>query len=94
MDSGGTLGERLGDIALIKKAATSPLAAVTCPSSRFYVQVDWIRKHWAVGSRTGAVADDTPGIQTLAASSEVMFQKGVVKIDRPPQPFETANTLE
>jgi hypothetical protein len=30
----------LDDNALIKKAATSPLAAVTCPTSRFYVQVD------------------------------------------------------
>jgi hypothetical protein len=37
---------------------------------------------------------DTSGIQTLAASSEVMFQKGVVRIDRPPQPFEMAKTLE
>jgi hypothetical protein len=39
------LGECIGDNALIKKAATSQLAAITCPSSRFYSQVDWIRKH-------------------------------------------------
>ena len=24
----------------------SQLAAINCPSSRFYVQVDWICKHW------------------------------------------------
>jgi hypothetical protein len=61
-----------------RRGALSPYSAseVTSLGSRFYVQMDWICKHWPVGSRTGAVAGDTPGIQTLAASSEVMFQKG------------------
>jgi hypothetical protein len=33
------LGECIGDNALIKKAATSQLAAITCPSNRLYGQV-------------------------------------------------------
>jgi hypothetical protein len=35
----------IGGKALIKKAATSPLVVITCPSSRFYVQADSICKH-------------------------------------------------
>jgi hypothetical protein len=33
------LGKCVGDNALIKKAATSPLAAITCPSSRLYINL-------------------------------------------------------
>jgi hypothetical protein len=36
------LGECIGDNALIKKAATSELAAITCPSSRFYSQLKFL----------------------------------------------------
>ena len=52
------------------------------PSSRFYVHVDWICKHWPVGSSTGAVAGDTRGIQTSARPSHVVFQKGCRKSNR------------
>jgi hypothetical protein len=70
-----TVDSRLGDLARSQSEIWLDRMP-NSPTSRFYVQVDWICKHWPVGSRTGAVAGDTPGIQTLAASSEVMFQKG------------------
>ena len=54
----------------------------TSPTSRFYVQVDWLCKHWPVGSSTGAVAGDTRGIQTSARPSHVVFQKGCRKSNR------------
>jgi len=40
------LDERIGDLALIQKALGVDWAAITLPDSRFYVQVDWICKHW------------------------------------------------
>jgi len=40
------LDERIVDNALIEKAVAGKPAAITCPSSRFCVQVDWICKHW------------------------------------------------
>jgi hypothetical protein len=42
----------------------------------FYSPVDWICKYWPVGSRIGAITDETAGTQTLAKSSEVMFKRG------------------
>ena len=40
------LNECIGDNTLIEKVETIQLAAIACPRSRFYVQVDRVRKHW------------------------------------------------
>jgi hypothetical protein len=37
-----SLNECIGDFALIEKAASNQLPEISCPISRFYVQVDWI----------------------------------------------------
>jgi len=29
-----------------QESRNESMAAITCPSSRFYVQADWICKHW------------------------------------------------
>ncbi|HEV3387033.1 MAG TPA: hypothetical protein VG097_19600 [Gemmata sp.] len=38
--------ESICDNALVEKAVTRQLAAITCPSCRFYIQVEWICKRW------------------------------------------------
>jgi hypothetical protein len=39
------LAKCIGDLSLIEQAATNQLAAIACPISRFFGQVNWIFKH-------------------------------------------------
>ena len=70
--------ERLGDNALIEKAATSQLAAITCPSSRFFgrlpkTEIDLNSSMCALSCRQSCESQTITGARDYLRPAAVVF---------------------